>query len=345
MALASGAAMSDTTDATLMADETEEDAVETPTAPETTDALDSPEGDTPDADDQGQPTTAAPDVPADAAAPSPSSAPAPEPFALKAHGKTITLEGAHRIAGEGLRIPEGPALQRAQQLMARGVEMETYGRQKIRDLEAQTQYLQRDQSDAEVRGSAIVQWFNEIASDPDTMVDVLTSWAQHKALFDVRVEKAVFERDKQRMEWQRKAQEPTPQEQYQTLVSTAKATGEQFLKDELATQHGLSATDADKIAARLLRRPELYLIEVQGQPMFDDAAFAADVEAEAQALQTVKQTTTAVEQAAKQNAKVQAGTIPAAVRAPSAGTLPPREPSTGKFTNKESWEAHMRGER
>ena len=129
------------------------------------------------------------------------------------------------------------------------------------------------------------------------------------------------------------------------MVQSAKVTGEQFLREELAAKHGLASADVEKIAARLLRRPEFYLTEQQGQPMFDDAAFAADVEAEAQALQQTKQTTQAVQQAATRNAKVAAGTIPAAVKAPSNAALPPRDQRTGKFTSKDEWEAYMRGER
>jgi hypothetical protein len=332
--------MSDTTEALPLSPEDGDN-----TAPAITDAEDSPEGDTPDADATGQPTTSATDGPASEAAPPASSAPAPEPFVLKAHGKAITLDGVQKIPGVGVNIPEGPALQRAQQLMARGIEMETYGRQKIRELELTTQTLQREQSDAEVHASAIIDWFNAVTADQDTMVDVLTNWAQHKGQFELQVERAKFANEKKRSEWQRKAQEPTPQEQYANLVASAKQTGEQYLKDELAAQHGLAAGDVEKIASRLLRRPELYLIEQQGQPMFDDAAFAADVEAEAALYRQVKQTTTAVEAAAKQNAKVAAGTIPAAVKAPSNAALPPRDKQTGKFTSREEWEAYMRGER
>jgi hypothetical protein len=325
-------------------DETLTDSPES-TAPEDTLAPDSADADTPSEADPDQPTTAADDNPALAAVVPPSSAPAPEPFTLKAHGKTLTLDGATRIAGEGLRIPEGPALQRAQQLMARGVEMETFGRQRIKELELHTQSLQREQSEAEVHASAIISWFNEVSQSPETMVDVLTNWAQHKPLFDVRVEKAKFEAEKARAEWSRKAQEPTPQEQQQQVLAGAKAMGEEVLA-ELAPTHGLTPQETAAIAARLLRRPELYVIEQQGRLAFDDVTFAEDVAAEAEARKTVRTSVTAAQEAASTNAKRAAGTIPATTRAPSGNVTPgqPRDRQTGKFTSREEWEAHMRGE-
>ena len=262
MPIAPDETIDNTTDDALL------DSADESTAPELDAVADSPEGDTPDDADAGQPTTGAEEDPAVATPASTSSAPAPEPFAVKAHGKAVALDGAVRIAGEGLRIPEGPAMQRAQQLMSRGLEMETVGRQRIRELEVQTEALQRDQSEAEIHGSAIVQWFNEVASDPDTMVDVLTNWAQHKALFDVRVEKAKFEYDKRRHDWQRKAQEPTPQEQQQQEMAQLRAIGQDVLA-ELAQTHGLTDADTKKIEARLLRRPEMYRTEINGAPAFD----------------------------------------------------------------------------
>jgi len=339
MPIAPDETIDNTTDDALL------DSADESTAPELDAVADSPEGDTPDDAETEQPTTGANEDPAVAAPPSTSSAPAPEPFTFKAHGKAVALDGAVRIAGEGLRIPEGPAMQRAQQLMSRGLEMETVGRQRIRELEVQTEALQRDQSDAEIHGSAIVQWFNEVASDPDTMVDVLTNWAQHKALFDVRVEKAKFEYDKRRHDWQRKAQEPTPQEQQQQTLASARTVGEEMLK-ELAPQHGLTESDVQKIQARLLRRPEVYLIEHQGSIAFDDTAFAADVAAEAEDRKALRSTMTTVEQAAQTNAKRQAGTIPATMRAPAATVTPtqPRNAKNGQFKSKDEWEAHMRGE-
>jgi hypothetical protein len=339
MPIAPDETIDNTTDDALL------DSADESTAPELDAVADSPEGDTPDDADAGQPTTGAEEDPAVATPASTSSAPAPEPFAVKAHGKAVALDGAVRIAGEGLRIPEGPAMQRAQQLMSRGLEMETVGRQRIRELEVQTEALQRDQSEAEIHGSAIVQWFNEVASDPDTMIDVLTNWAQHKALFDVRVEKAKFEYDKRRHDWQRKAQEPTPQEQQQQTLASARTVGEEMLK-ELAPQHGLTESDVQKIQARLLRRPEVYLIEHHGSIAFDDTAFAADVAAEAEDRKALRSTMTTVEQAAQTNAKRQAGTIPATMRAPAATVTPtqPRNAKNGQFKSKDEWEAHMRGE-
>ena len=339
MPIAPDETIDNTTDDALL------DSADESTAPELDAVADSPEGDTPDDADAGQPTTGAEEDPAVATPASTSSAPAPEPFAFKAHGKAVALDGAVRIAGEGLRIPEGPAMQRAQQLMSRGLEMETVGRQRIRELEVQTEALQRDQSEAEIHGSAIVQWFNEVASDPDTMVDVLTNWAQHKALFDVRVEKAKFEYDKRRHDWQRKAQEPTPQEQQQQEMAQLRAIGQDVLA-ELAQTHGLTDADTKKIEARLLRRPEMYRTEINGAPAFDDAAFAADVAAEAEDRKALRSTMTTVEQAAQTNAKRQAGTIPATMRAPAATVTPtqPRNAKTGQFKSKDEWEAHMRGE-
>ena len=327
-------------------DETLPVADEAITAPALPVAEDSPEGDTPDATDDGQPTTPADGVTAQDAPPESSApAPAPEPFLLKAHGKTAKLDGAVIVPGEGLRIPEGAAMQRAQQLMARGIEMETYGRQRIRELEVTTEALQREQSEAEVHAGAIIAWFNEVTASQDSMIDVLTNWAQHRPLFDVRVEKAKFEHEKRRSEWQRQAQQPSPQEQAQQLLEQAKQMGTEVLSEE-ATKHGLSKADADAIAARLLRRPELYLVQGPQGVQFDDVALAADVAAEAADRKARRTQVTAVERAATRNAKVQAGTIPVAAKAP-AGTVTPRQPrdaQTGQFKTREEWEAHMRGD-
>lgn len=269
--------------------------------------------------------------------------PAPAAFTLRAHGKTLTIEGVQRVPGEGLRVPEGAAMQRVQALLSRGLEMETFGRSRIRQLESENTTLHQDRSQAEVHAKAIIDWFDGIRRSPDTLLQAVEQWDRFAPMFDANVQRALLTHERQQWERQQRAHEPTPQERYQQAVESVRQMAAQMVAEELAPKHQLTDAEQKAIQQRLLRRPELYLVEVQGRLAFDDNAFAADVEAEAQAKSTLRQSVGAAEQAAKRNAAVRAGTVPAAMAAPSAAVSPTAQPrdGQGRFRTREEWEAAM----
>lgn len=325
-----------------------DDASLDPAAPEATeDERSAPDADTPPDDATGQPTTAETPDAGVPSAPPPSSAPAPSPFVVKAHGKALTLDGVQRTPGAGMSVAES-AMPRVQQLITRGLEMETFGRTKIRELELQTQELQHSQTEAEVHANAIIEWFEQVATSEEAMAQALVNWATEKPKLDARVERAKWEAEKRQWDRRQRAQEPTPQERYAEVVEGVRNLGQEVLA-ELAPQHGLSDGEVKAIAARLLRKPDVYLTEIAGpqgpQLAFDDTAFAADVAEEAQLRTQSRTMVTATQKAADANAKQRAGTIPAAVKAPPAPATPqPRDRANGQFTSREEWEAAMRGE-
>lgn len=304
------------------------------------------DADTPAPDAPGQPTTPELQDPGTPGTSAPSSAPAPSPFTVKAHGKALTLDGVQRIPGQGLQVTEA-AVGRVQALMARGLEMETFGRSRIRELELQTQELQHSQSEAEVHAHAIIEWFEQATATEDAMAHALANWAMDKPKLDARIDRAKWEAEKRQWERRQQANEPTPQERQAQLLDGVRSEGETMLA-ELAPTHGLQPQEVQAIANRLLRKPEVYLVQVptpQGpQLAFDDQAFAADVAEEAQFRVQSRTVVSAAQKAADQNAKVKAGSIPAAARATPAPTSPPqpRDTGTGRFKSREEWEEAMK---
>ena len=326
------------------------------------DAEDSPTGDgeedltdddaAPDAED-GQPTTdEEPD--AEAGAPDESSPPEkpevqPEPLEIRVHGRSHRFESAIRIPGHGMLIPEGPDMQRAQQMMTRGVEFEVYGRPRIRELESQVAEATQEKSEAETHAGEIINWFNQVMeSDPETRYAVVEQWAQHRPLFDARVESAKLAVEKRRFERAQRANDPSPEEVNAQLEQQAVTMGGEIL-GEVGEKLGLKADDAQAIHQRLMRRPSVYLKEVQtrdGQRkrVFDDDEFIKDVAAEAHYIQNQRRQVSTTEQAAKRNATQRAGTLPSAVRAPATKVTPTtrtRDGETGQFKSAAEWEASM----
>lgn len=327
-------------------DPTAPDLLDDSAAPDATDLERPADADTPDPDAPGQPTTAEPQDPGTPGTPAPSSAPAPSPFVVKAHGKALTLEGVQRRPGEGLVVAES-AVNRVNTLMARGLEMETYGRPRIRELELQTQELQHQQSHAEIQANAIIEWFEQSTASEDAMAAALIHWHTEKPKLEARIDRAKFEAEKRQWERRQQAHAPTPQERQAQLLQDVRAEAEAMLA-ELAPTHGLQGPESQAIAARLLRRPEVYLVQVPGPQgpvqAFDDAAFAADVAAEAQHRVQSRTAVDAAQQAAERNAKTRTGSIPSAVRAAPPPTTPsqPRDDATGKFKSREEWEEAMK---
>jgi len=325
------------------ASEQEPEVLDT-TAPDSTTATLPADAAEPIAADDGQPTTtersdasvpAAPVVP-------PSSAPTPEPYTLRAHGKSLTLDGVQHVPGEGLRVPEGPAMQRVQTLMSRGLEMETFGRPRIRQLEHENTALQEERGHAEVHANAIVAWFQDVRKNPETLLAAIEKFDQFAPTFDARVERSQWERDKTAWERQQRVNDPTPEEQHQQVMGAVVQSAQQMLQDELGPKFKLSAEDHQGIAQRLLRRPDLYLTRVNGQLAFDDTRFAEDVEAEAQERTKMRTSLSAATDAARQNAAVRAGTVPAVTAAPAAKATPaPPRDEQGRFKTKEEWEEAM----
>lgn len=313
-------------------------------APEPTDDAPAAAAAPGDTDATGQPTTPEPagTVPT---APPVSSDPAPAPLTVAAHGKRATIEGA-QFVGNRIEFANDTAKQRVQSLLSRGLEMETYGRTRIRELELHTQELQQSQSDAEVQANAIIEWFEQVAQSEESMAQALVHFATEKPKLDARIERAKWEAEKRQWDRRQRAGEPTPQERQAQLLESARDLGQQVLT-ELTPQLGLQDPEVKAIAARLLRKPEVYLAQIPTpngpQLAFDDEAFAADVREEAQLRTQSRTVATAAQQAADANAKQKAGTIPAVVRAPAAPVTPtpPRDTSTGRFKSKEEWEAAM----
>ena len=333
----------DDADGGVVLDDTD-DAI---TAPEASDSDDSAD-DTADIDPDAtpdQPTTPEPAAPT-AGAPSSSATPAPEPLTVRAHGKVLPIEGATMTA-QGITFANDAARQRVTALLSRGHEMEVFGRPRIRQLEYSVQELTESRSQAEVHANVILETLAGIVENPALLVEAVENFAQFRPMLEAKVERAMGQHERKAWERQQRAQQPTPQEQYAMAVEQSRDVGRQLLS-ELAPTHGLSAVEIELIGKRLLRKPENYLIDVNGTLAFDDDTFAADVADEAQARQATRQQVQTATTAATKNAAMKAGTIPAAVKAPPAKVSPteqPRDGRTGKFKSKEEWEAWGRGER
>ena len=270
--------------------------------------------------------------------------PVAEPFVVRAHGKQYTFENAKRIPGQGLLIPDGPEFQRVQQMLARGVEAEVVMRPRLRHLEAENTELRESQSEAETHATQIINWFSELAAaGPDVVAQVVEQWDRELPRFEARVEMAKVQRLQKDFARQQRAHEPSADEQRGALMEEVRNTGEQLLV-EAAAQHGLTADDAKAIAARLLRRPEMYLSQRNENgrmiPMIEDTQLLEDFAEEAKARGQQRSSVTAVSAAAAKNAAVKAGSIPSATRAPAKAVTPVQPRSAdGTFKNKDEYDA------
>jgi hypothetical protein len=277
-----------------------------------------------------------------------SAPPAPQPFAFRSNGQRVPLEGATYEPGKGLLIPDGPALQHARQLMARGHEYHTVGHAREQQYRQTIQQLQQaaesrtQQDDAEL--AVYRNWFLEILNDPsgDTLIERAQNFNLLAPALKEQARAAKLEKEIEAMRAQTQRPQVSPEQETQQLVQSVYRVAGDFLEElkEDGQYAALTPADWKDLTDMIRKRPGALVEDVNGETLLNTEPIRDQAERFKRIRTEAAEQTRATAKATQYNAQRAAPAAPPTKPAPVARATVPAEPETeeAKYRRQKEWE-------